>query len=1168
MSTPQGQEAAVVKREDSPEVMETNSEEYAGNPHQAVAKILNDKRIGQLDENTFREVEKYVSALLLNDQALTLSSFACLLDSKISLASYVRFLENAAVPFLNGRGGEQSKEQPVVKREENRESSSGATPTVEGLNAVQRKVISESLAKISPLPENMGFYDSWIRIMRALLRLEDESLWPNDIDRVRGVIALSKKVLSQSKGFSARRKENFLRYAVSAVKLPMKTFWTGLHASITYETSFTVKWCNLRMYGGWPGFDRLELRMNTIARVSFGVSGWSGIKDSQPFLHILCAMTPAPIWRSLMDMGVEDAKDYLEKCIKLRDHPQFLDRTPHSYSEVMKCTFGVPTPEEVDKVGMGTISIDPRIELSRERDTFIYNPLLLCYKHAKPRFHQSLNLMLCDEIRSQANLYGSTLKNQPLDIYTKWETLRVRGGWPGFGRLSYRMDVIAREMFGASGWKDLNIHPAFLHVLAAMTPTPLWTYMTRYMSFDDAKGYYEAVMSLRDKPFAQPSVMKQMFGVPLPFEADRLGFGTHYVNPSKDMGPEFLSNPVFQVCEDCEPKIAAEVKKLPEFPVLAYAAGAIAKPSSLPQPSLMDQLPCPENATIEIPSPFYGNGTSQQLALPQIPSEVQQPGVVMTSQAPPVQATPQVHVSDSQQNSQSNTARFPSSGSLHSEERGPTTVSQNPSQKATPQAISRPSFQPTQQHAQMQSGSQPAHQMQPSNSNTREQIALAIAQRSEEYGATKKIGKLISSMSPAEVEQLSKNQRKRLRKEEGMLMGEVSREREAAEKRVQEEEVRKRRAEDERRRREEEARKKREEEERLRREEAKRKREEEERLRREEEARKKREGEERLRREEERKKREEEERKKREEEERKKREEERKKREEEERKRREEEWRRREEEQRKKKEAEVRQREEEAKRWKVAVDEKKRAEEEKARASAEVSKNSTENEHQKQDNVKRNGSIFDTNTQRQPAKKLGDMPSLGNNPRPTPQSRKLGDMPPLGQGQPQYHSRPNYAHHQNYQPNNHHHQPPWQQGRQQPLQQPQQNRNQKQQHYQQYHQIPPWENRKQAAPSHHQLGGHQLGGHRPNNSSPVIDLSSSPPKHNNSQQQGSTGPRTSWKPNERNDNGNQQQRQQQQQQQPPQQQQPGTTLASRIGIPKRPRNEWDSFAPEKRSKNF
>jgi hypothetical protein len=1182
MSTPQGQEAAKVKRESSPEVMETDSEQYAGNPHQAVAKILNDERIGGLDENTFREVEKYVSALLLNGQASTLSSFGCLLDSKISLVSYVRFLENAALPFLEGRGNEQSKELPEVKREEQRESSSGGSPSVEGLNASQIKIISDSRAKMAPLPENMGCYDSWIRIMRAILRIDDESLWPNDIDRIRGVLALSKRILSQSKGFSARRRENFLRYAISAVQLPIKTFWTGLHASITYETPFTVKWCNLRMYGGWPGFDQLELRMNTIARVSFGVSGWSVIKDLQPFLHILCAMTPVPIWKRLMEMGVEDAKDYLEKCIKIRDHPQFPDRQRHNYSEVMKYTFGVPSPEEVDKVGMGTLSIDPRIELSGERDSFIYNPFLLSYKNYGPRFHQSVNLMMCDEIKAQGNLTGNHFKNQPADIYTKWETLRVRGGWPGFGRLSYRMDVIAREMFGASRWKDLNIHPAFLHVLAAMTPTPLWTYMTRYMVFHDAKGYYEAVMSLRDKPFAQPLVMKRMFGVPLPFEADRLGFGTHYVNPSKDVGPEFLSNPIFQVCEDCEPIFPSQVKKLPEVPLIRYAAGVIGKPSNLPQPSLMHQLPCPENATIEIPPPGSGNRGSHQLALAPSSSEVQQSTAVVTSQAQSVQAAPLAQASNSRHSSQGGTPNIPAPNSVPSQNQVPRLNSQPSSQTATSEAVSRPNSQPFQQTPQAKP-SEPA--AQPTNSNAPAQSALAVAHNPAEFSLTQRYGKVISCMTKAEVAQLSKTQRKKMKKEE-MLMTQIRNHkqevqekmaqdeqqtrkgREEGERKRHEEEERKKHAEEERRRREEEEKRKREEAERKRGEEEERKkhaeeerkgREEEERRKPEEEERRKREEEERRKHEEEeRRKREGGERRKREEEERRKREEDvRRKREEEVKRRREEDERRiRLEEQRKRKEAEIISREEEAKRWKAAADEKKRAQEEKARASVEGdNKTPTENEHEKKQQHKANrNNTNDTNKQQQPTRKLGEMPPLGNNPRPPSQThpqRKLGDMPPLGHGHSDAQGKPNQPHYQHYYQPYNHHQPPWKQRQEQLQQKFQQSKHQRQQQPQQYRPIPPWENRKQASPSHHQLGGHQLGGYKPNTTtSPVIDLSDSP---TNSPPQVPAGPRKPWKPNEPNDHQ--------------QQQQSGTTLASRIGLPKRPRNEWDSFAPDKRSKN-
>lgn len=1087
MSRPQGQEDTRVKREDSPEVMEANSQEYAGNPHQAVAKILNDERIGGLEEKTFREVEKYVSALLLNGQAQTLSSFGCLLDSKISLVSYVRFLENAALPYLDGRSDEQAKVQAPVKREDQRESSSGETPIAEGLNDFQKKVISEAQAKMSPLPENMGSYDTWIRIMRALLRLEDESLWTNDTERVRGVLDLTRRIVSQSKGFTADRREKFLRYAISAVKLPMKTFWTGLHASITYETPFTVKWCNLRMYGGWPGFDRLELRMNSIARVSFGVNGWPVIKDLKPFLHILCAMTPAPIWKRLMDMGIEDAKDYLEKCIGIRDHPLFADKAPHNYAEVLKYTFGVPRPEEVDKVGMGTIAINPTVKLSPERDSFVHNPVLLSSKHPRPRFHQCLDLMLCDEVNEQLEL-NRHRGGQPVDIYSKWETLRVRGGWPGFTRLSYRMDVIAREMFGASEWKDLNIHPAFLHVLAAMTPTPLWAYMTRYMSFDDAKGYYKAVMSLKEQLFAQPLVMKHMFGVPLPFESDRLGFGTHYINPSRNVGPEFLANPVFHVCEDIKPRIPSQMGQLLVTGLMKYAAGIAPIPSNLPQPSLMEQLPCPENATIEIPLPSSSNGVSQRPVIP--PNDFRRP-----SKDPA--AAQHVQASASQQSFQNTTLEIQRPNSQPAQKQPPHDQASNSlssSQRSAP-LPQRPDSQPIQQARQCPpsnnsqsfsqnstSHRQPADSLpsfqgdaviqgQPCNSNPPSQDVLTTRQSASAL----ELQSGFSTRTPSEAAQSTKTQQSNGRKEETLKSLISENNKELSEARKAEEEPSRNTQENE----------------------GGRKREEKERKQRGDEGRKKSKEEENRVREEVGKK--------------------------------------------KTAEEERRQREGGSKQDQATLDEKRRADEE---AYVEAGKRLTEIEFQKKQHNRNKNSTNDTNKPPHPPKKLGDMPPLENEHPHSSQShpqRRLGDMPPLGQGQPQQQQGKSNQHQHrpyNYNP------PPWHQ-------RPENN------YRQQQHTVPPWEHhRKQTAPSHHQLGRHPLGVYQNQNQRnkeyyPVNDLSNSSARSNN-QSQAPARHSAPGKPNEPGREG---------------QQQSSTSLAARLGLPKRPRNEWDSFVPEKRSKN-
>lgn len=550
--------------------MTESDEQTPDNPYEPLAKIMNHERVLGLIKEEHDKVEKNVNILMFYEQGITMSSLASLLDSRISMLSFQRFLENAARKCENKNMTSESV-ATVVKRE--REPSSEQAPPEskeQKLERDQQQVKDEATQKAEPIPISMGGFSSWSDQIKSLLRINDNELWPDDSARKKAVIEVIKKL---SKNLAGKQSENFLRFFINASSLPMKNFWDGLHKSLCLENVFGLKWGNLRLYGGWPGFDRLELRMNTIAKDTFNVeNSWEEIQNDCAFLNILCAMTPAVIWKWIMEQeieegrfGINNAKEYLEQCIKMKNAspPDFADRLFRS--------FGVPMKDVVDRVGMGTLVLDSKYDLNPENDTFIYNPLLL----TKPKYYPSQPaispLLLGDE---EIDRRRSTTKPHREDLYgaTHWGCLRLRGGWPGFNRLSYRMDMIAREAFKASNWRELNVYKPFLHTLAAMTPAPIWAYLTSYCEFETAEEYYNCVMEIKDQEFAQPRFMKNIFGIPLPAEVDRTGFGTQYLNPRTSITKNYISNPMKQIFPDMG-AIKVDLKSSQYGPLIRNTAG-------------------------------------------------------------------------------------------------------------------------------------------------------------------------------------------------------------------------------------------------------------------------------------------------------------------------------------------------------------------------------------------------------------------------------------------------------------------------------------------------------------------------------------------------------------------------------------------------------------------
>ena len=187
--------------------------------------------------------------------------------------------------------------------------------------------VDDALSKVLPFPKAMGCYDAWTCLLAKHLSLNDLTIWNSDQERITAVIAVYRVVLVKATAyFSGTRYERFISFASkpTSLKLSLKEFWAQMHEAVSNDTGYGYKWGILKAYGGWPGFDHLELRMNTIARLVFQVNSWRDINKMTAFHHILAAMTPNNIWQKMLNNKIfEDAEGYLITAMRFANDPQF-----------------------------------------------------------------------------------------------------------------------------------------------------------------------------------------------------------------------------------------------------------------------------------------------------------------------------------------------------------------------------------------------------------------------------------------------------------------------------------------------------------------------------------------------------------------------------------------------------------------------------------------------------------------------------------------------------------------------------------------------------------------------------------------------------------------------------------------------------------------------------
>lgn len=105
-----------------------------------------------------------------------------------------------------------------------------------------------------------------------------------------------------------------------------------------------------------------------------------------------------------------------------------------------------------------------------------------------------------------------------------------------------------RESFGVNNWKEIEASVAFMNILGAATPPPIWSHILRFDQVNDALSYYNAVMKIRDANMncGDSIFLKLTYGIPYPSEVERVGFGTLPIHPLRELpdtgGIEFCTN--------------------------------------------------------------------------------------------------------------------------------------------------------------------------------------------------------------------------------------------------------------------------------------------------------------------------------------------------------------------------------------------------------------------------------------------------------------------------------------------------------------------------------------------------------------------------------------------------------------------------------------------------
>jgi hypothetical protein len=109
-----------VKQEDSPEIIQADQENGKTNrpedPYQVLANILTNPRLEELSDDQIKSIETELGELIFREEYTTLISFRSLLNSKISLEAFQKFLARAAEKsaFKKGMTQKTQIEEPIL----------------------------------------------------------------------------------------------------------------------------------------------------------------------------------------------------------------------------------------------------------------------------------------------------------------------------------------------------------------------------------------------------------------------------------------------------------------------------------------------------------------------------------------------------------------------------------------------------------------------------------------------------------------------------------------------------------------------------------------------------------------------------------------------------------------------------------------------------------------------------------------------------------------------------------------------------------------------------------------------------------------------------------------------------------------------------------------------